>query len=267
MAYTDLVGKGMARAARDGDLTMTNFNALPMNGPTGLRSIANKEYGISNVRQYSKAALVEMLTKVEAEREEARNASQKQAMKRLEIQTEEAAKPAKKGKAAKAPKTQKSAKARCSVCEKRPAGGKDVPRGCDDMCALCYEEAGWENTPNDEGHEQGEGDNTGCWICHPELNKASESYVARQGTSRLGMTMSVSVRAAGEVKANQAVGHLKGEKEFKTNISVNKRGATRLVIEGGRTTITLIWTETGAYDYANSSLVEQGNRPTKVRNV
>lgn len=87
----------------------------------------------------------------------------------------------------------------CSICNKRPVGsgqGTD-PRHAKVMgyCAPCLEEAEWENTHSDEGHEAINAgrdiapgvEMTGCWICHPELNAASDDYVAPTRRSKVGM--------------------------------------------------------------------------------
>jgi hypothetical protein len=40
-----------------------------------------------------------------------------------------------------------------------------------------------------------------CWICHPKLNLARKSKVERTGSIRVGMRLTVPVRAAGKAKA------------------------------------------------------------------
>jgi hypothetical protein len=60
----------------------------------------------------------------------------------------------------------------CDVCNVHTAytgtgHGVDLAPRASDMCNYCYTEGGWENTHDDEGHEDGD---DCCWICHPELN-------------------------------------------------------------------------------------------------
>lgn len=103
----------------------------------------------------------------------------------LEIEKEQAPKAAAPAKATK--------RNLCTICKTRPVGtGKDA--GYEDrefckrqgFCCPCGNEAqheishlnGHESIPTDE-----------CWLCHPELNQASENYVAKQGGSKAGMTV------------------------------------------------------------------------------
>lgn len=95
----------------------------------------------------------------------------------------------------------------CTICNTRTAGtGKGTdPQHALSMgyCAPCLEEAEWENTHSDDGHDhlirtlevgrQARVDNIaqleaevaleieGCWICHPELNEAQKAHTPREG--------------------------------------------------------------------------------------
>jgi hypothetical protein len=102
----------------------------------------------------------------------------------------------------------------CEVCGKRAVGttGEDpLSAKHSNLCGLCYDEAGWENTHNDAGHkhilelledveygktshkteaeylawkkEQDE-EISGCWICFPELNKAQNWKAKTKGTKK-----------------------------------------------------------------------------------
>lgn len=86
----------------------------------------------------------------------------------------------------------------CTVCNTRPVGygtnGDQAHAQRQGMCTPCLEEAGWENTHNDYGHDETSehmvqaGSNEaghrveGCWICFPELNDAQKTYVKRERT-------------------------------------------------------------------------------------
>jgi YD repeat-containing protein len=123
---------------------------------------------------------------------------------------------------AEATKPAKSTK-RCEACGVRPIGRQAKLDGLGHLCDPCCEESGHENQHSDDSHDEiGRGnvaveefhggqstidairaDMERCWICHPELNKASETYVAKRGTSRAGMTFTVSIKASGAAKAAQ----------------------------------------------------------------
>lgn len=85
----------------------------------------------------------------------------------------------------------------CSVCSKRRVGtgskGTETAPHGSDMCNYCFEEAGWENTHSDYGHDAKSEEITselgvaeagkrveGCWICFSELNLAQKP--AKTGT-------------------------------------------------------------------------------------
>lgn len=70
----------------------------------------------------------------------------------------------------------------CNVCNIRRvytgSKGTETAAHGSDMCNYCYEEGSWENSHNDEGHDEptiATPELTdGCWICHPELNLAQK---------------------------------------------------------------------------------------------
>ncbi len=106
-----------------------------------------------------------------------------------------AAKPAKK--------VGRPAAKRCESCGTRPAS-KESPEGR--ICKICLTEAEWKNEHDDFAHSDSE-PVEGCWICHPELNRASEEYTPRTGTSRAGIIMNIRWNLSGSEKA-QAVSKL-----------------------------------------------------------
>jgi hypothetical protein len=94
----------------------------------------------------------------------------------------------------------------CNVCEKRRVGttGEDPASAKhSDMCGLCYDEGGWENTHTDGNHdwvakliERGQLEladeqekeeaktMANCWICHPELNEAANWKPGKKGVKK-----------------------------------------------------------------------------------
>lgn len=126
--------------------------------------------------------------------------------------------------------------AKCPECQKRPIGGGPLDGTWNDredakqhdMCLVCLAEAYWTNVHSDYAHEilKAEGASTdeqnydlaNCWVCHPELDKSSEAYVQRTGTSRQGMEMVVTLRADAATKAGQVKAQL--PKGFKTSTQV-----------------------------------------------
>ena len=151
---------------------------------------------------------------------------------------------AKRAESAAKSKPARSEKKRCVSCGTRPRSSES-PEG--QLCAPCLREAEWENEHSDYGHdvEGPESDDAternarvnGCWICHPELNRASAEYKGRTGTSRLGIQMTVSLRATGREKAQQVAAKLGGGK-----IS-NSKGRTVLVLGD----LTLVWDANGRF--------------------
>lgn len=171
----------------------------------------------------------------------------------------------------------------CSICQTRPVPSNrniqlaGMSRDMD-YCLPCFEEAGWENTHGDGGHEDFESltvrqtnfrtkveleawkaemreETKDCWICNPELNKAKREYTPRTGTSRLGIVLHVSARTNGTTKAKEAAAYLTGEFEIRKS----KSGFTTLKSDA----LTLVWgTDSGAFQYAMSSFDGK-----KVRNA
>jgi hypothetical protein len=118
-------------------------------------------------------------------------------------QKQEQAQTAAPVQAPKAGRRWRTAKAICNVCNKRRAGNDS---GIQDMCQLCADEGGWENTHSDNNHEgirakvaKGEQLDESeaveldsewmkdCWICFPEKNRAQRPQ--REGHSKLGMAV------------------------------------------------------------------------------
>lgn len=65
--------------------------------------------------------------------------------------------------------------------------------GYDDVCSVCYEGWGWENTHNDNGHDtlpEDDDERVGCWVCYPELRtyaSAKKAHLERV-TGRTNMS-------------------------------------------------------------------------------
>ena len=164
----------------------------------------------------------------------------------------------------------------CGVCGVRRIGttGSD-PKSAKmaDLCGLCMDEGGWENSHNDEGHGDEEFPvrealTVGCWICHPELNLA-KNFTA--GRSRAGMvilakgtkihksqtfkvhaeTSGWTVQILGSVIGDGGEGD--GEERY---VAIARRGDDL---------IELAWNGR-AYDYSSSSANLNG-KSRKVRNL
>lgn len=89
----------------------------------------------------------------------------------------------------------------CNVCGTRTvgSGGRQYDTQSASslgLCGYCYEEAGWENTHSDWGHDansetvvEGDGEDEnghrvkGCWICFPELNMAQKPHTPRKASA------------------------------------------------------------------------------------
>jgi hypothetical protein len=172
------------------------------------------------------------------------------------------------------------AKGRCEMGCGRPANS-EMPH----LCIPCYTEAGWENTHSDQGHEGFEAltvkqtnfrtkaaleewkaevrkEIEGCWICRPELNKASAEYVSRAGTSRQGMKLSVTLKASGKEKAAEVQAKLPKGYAAKAQ---NVKGIVTLkaAISTGNG-IILRWDANGRF---LSGEVQLEGKSRKVRNV
>jgi hypothetical protein len=179
---------------------------------------------------------------------------------------------------------------RCSICEKRPVGNEAKMGGHADYCNACFEEASWENTHTDQGHETcptleeindpsaewtSENDKqdaldvraemADCWICNPELNEAQKEYRERQGSSRVGMTIHVSIRAAGVTKAEETAAQLDESYEAKISKPTKRNGqTTKLTFVSTIQTFILSWDARGRF--VTGSVTENG-KTRKVRNV
>lgn len=165
-----------------------------------------------------------------------------------------------------------TAKKRCANCGTRPRTSES-PEG--QLCEPCLREAEHENQHSDDDHEglinraetakHANVDNKksiladlaryqteidGCWICHPELNKASVAYVERAGTSRKGIVMTVSLRATGREKAQQVATKLGGGK-----ISSSKG---RTVLRHGD--LVLVWEANGRFTSEGSKFGKRAIR-------
>lgn len=162
----------------------------------------------------------------------------------------------------------------CSICKVRPqmtAAERRAEGASRDMdyCVYCHTEALWENTHNDSGHGDPNGEanfteESVCWICNPELNPANANYRLRTGTSRLGMIINVPLRADGKTKAGVVADKL--APRFATKVSTRK-GITTLTLDfAGDVSFKLRWDADGHYLYAASTATVNG-KVRKVRNV
>jgi hypothetical protein len=183
-----------------------------------------------------------------------------------------------------------TAKPKCDVCGVRNRSTKaqrdrmGLGSSYSDMCIPCYEEAGWENTHSDAGHDaiqaKPESERTaeelaeidGCWICFPELNDAKKEHAPREGRSRAGMvivakgteihkstTFKVAAEAAGWTVTLQSETY---ELPEGTTGEGTRYYATAVK---GTESISLAW-DGRAYDYPASSAVIAG-KGRKVRNL
>jgi hypothetical protein len=231
---------------------------------TALRDYA-KEIGVKRSANDTKATLLAKVLNRALEIEKAASVERQEiaAMKakatiRTKVET-----------AARAPKAKKV----CNICNKRPVGNNV---GISDMCQLCADEGGWENTHNDNGHEdirarvaKGEeltereaaelasGWMKDCWICFPEKNRAQRD--PRQGTSKAGMVILAKgsyIHKSELVKA--AIEKLGGD----VHVNTSKSGVTRLTANIGDVVVQAQWIG-NAWDYAAS----EGINGKKVRNV
>lgn len=128
--------------------------------------------------------------------------------------------------------------AKCNECKIRTIGtgkGQTYNDRADarqhEMCVPCLERSYWENAHSDHAHDDiaktPEGQYPSawskpakskiaenlvyvaeerkqmavCWICRPELDLSKETAVERTGTTRMGMTMVVALRASAEEKS------------------------------------------------------------------
>ena len=170
----------------------------------------------------------------------------------------------------------------CEICSTRPVGsGTGDQDATGAYCNPCYTEGGWENTHNDGGHDAilakiadkkrltanqkaETAHMTGCWICHPELNEAKKAYTVRQGTSRAGMVINVSIRAAGETKAAEVIAKIEAL-GFSAKVAVAKKtGDVSLLLKSDGIEFLLFWDARGRF---TGGAVKQDGKTRKVRNV
>jgi hypothetical protein len=158
----------------------------------------------------------------------------------------------------------------CPECRIRPIGGGPMDGTWNDrqdarehdMCVVCLAEAYWTNVHSDYAHEilTAEGATTDemkydlaeCWICNPQLDKSSETYVARNGTSRVGMRMTVPVRAAGADKAAAVKSQLPAGSRVK--IEGDTTGTKLTATKGAKDakiTVTATWDVRGRWTGGN----------------
>lgn len=155
------------------------------------------------------------------------------------------------------------------------------------MCNPHATEAGYENEHSDYGHEgfekltvrgssfknkaeldahkaQLREETKDCWICHPELNEAQKEYAPRSGTSRAGMVINVSIRAAGETKAAEVTAKIE-TLGFAAKVAVAKKtGDVSLLLKGDGVEFLLFWDARGRF---TGGSVKQDGKVRKVRNV
>jgi hypothetical protein len=182
----------------------------------------------------------------------------------------------------------------CSICQKRPVGsgnGSD-PKHAATMgyCAPCLEEGEWENTHGDDGHETcptleeindpsaewsdaKDKENAlavrveiaECWICHPELNEAQKEYKIRNGSTREGMKIHVTIRASGVTKAEETAAQLDESYEAKVSKPTKRNGqVTKLIFASTAQSFLLSWDHRGRFV---TGTVTEAGKTRKLRNV
>lgn len=203
------------------------------------------------------------------------------------------------------------AKKICNICNTRPVS----KGGLQDACDPCWDEGGWENTHNDNHHDElsevaeaartagavelrklapkagikngakhksaelramilaaVEREQTGCWICHPELNEARMEKKIRkprkasegERPSRKGQKINVPLRARGEAKAAVVI-KAAGEEKAALNSLMGGAVSLTVALRDG-VTLYLAWDAEGRYDYAEA-YVSVGGKKKAVRNV
>ena len=155
----------------------------------------------------------------------------------------------------------------CPICEKRKmytGTGPGVDRVTGhEMCNFCYTEGGWENEHNDDAHEQGmQGKVDGCWICHPELNLAQKAKRNADGSSRVGMRLTVPIRATGKAKAEAVKAQLP---EGYTATIRTVKGRTTLTAKGA-VTLVLHWEAARGGFFSGTAQATNGTAK-RVRNA
>lgn len=107
--------------------------------------------------------------------------------------------------------------------------------------------------------EYAEIETTHCWECHPELNKAKASYVARgEGASRKGQV----IHAKGSVGDKVAVVTTAIEAKGLTATVKTSKGHTVLTAEFAGSVLRIEWDVKGRYQYGPSVFGKN-----KIRNV
>lgn len=210
--------------------------------------------GIKNVAKFKKEFLLVQVDAVERE-----NAAQAAAKAKAEEAAK--AKPAKKSN-------------RCTICNLRPinrAAMRENGTPDFDCCEPCLTEANWENTHSDNGHDIDgpESDDAmapnvrvnGCWVCYPELNRASASYVMTKGSSREGMKINVTLRADGAQKAAET-GTLFVALGWKGEAIVEQ--TVKLTVIRRDSVIELHWDSKGRFLFGT---ITAAGKTRKVRNV
>jgi hypothetical protein len=177
---------------------------------------------------------------------------------------------------------------KCEICKTRPvmSAKSKRERGTDfPYCDPCQDEAEWENQHSDYDHDGIAARNAtrkdagivgqdemgyalaDCWVCHPELNKASADYVERRGTSRAGMVMNVTRSQTPKEKADVVLSKIKkSHRSYAVTVST-RGGLTKLrAAKGNGEGVVLVWDSKGRYVYEASER-HTGGKVTRVRNV
>jgi rubrerythrin len=236
------------------ELTALTETGLNLNSAVELRKTA-AELGIKGASKGRKAdliaAIMELVDTAKAEKE-----LEEEAKAAQEALAEEVPAPARK-------------KGICIDCGKRRISKYILGP---ELCDICYDYGGWENTHSDENHEavldstSEETENMKeCPVCHSELDKR---YVFKAGRSRAGMVIvakGTEVHKSATFKtAAEAAGWT--VKVMDTFEAVEGNEARYVAIATrGNDTIELSWNGR-AYDYPNSGATIKG-KARKVRNL
>lgn len=179
----------------------------------------------------------------------------------------------------------------CTSCATRKPGQGSASKGDRDsaksvgLCIPCYEFGGWENTHSDNAHDSlanggadaaefSGGQETidsitaemkHCWVCHPELDESSKTYVPRAGTSRAGMKMNVTGGQNGIEKA-EAVQKALGKRFALKVTKVKGRVVLDAAENGSPFGFSIEWDSRGRFQYGPSTVNVNG-KTRKVRNV
>lgn len=153
-------------------------------------------------------------------------------------------------------KAAKPAGNRCEICGTRarmPKGRMLQLHGVSfPYCEPCLLLAEWENTHSDYGHDEANQD-AECWICHPELDRTQAAVGAgRQGTSRIGMRLTVPQRAAGADKA-KVVAEKLGE-AYAVTINTSNGQTVLRAARAHEADLKIVWDAAGRFVYGPSTL-------------